>query len=89
MSEQPRDATLDELVLETEIRRFEAETAFHQSNILPLDQAQNLGRFYGLLIRASYPQNVLERIGFVFIGLLCSPKGLRRHLLESFLLCSV
>ncbi|HEU5409415.1 MAG TPA: hypothetical protein VFU57_00210 [Candidatus Acidoferrales bacterium] len=75
MSEELRDATPEELALEAEIQRFEAETAFRQSNILPLDQAQNLGRFYGLLIRASRPRSALERIGFLFIGLLWLGEG--------------
>lgn len=76
MPEEPRDATPEELALEAEIQRFEAAVVFHQSNILPLDQAQNLGRFYGLLIGASRPRSALERTGFVFIGLLWLADGL-------------
>lgn len=51
MSDESRDPTAEELANEESLRRFELEADFHQSNILPLDQAMNEGRFYGLLIR--------------------------------------
>jgi hypothetical protein len=76
MSDEPPDATPEEIALEEEIRRFEAEAAFHQSNILPMDYAMNLGRFYGLLIRASRPRNQIERLGLIFMGISWIASGL-------------
>lgn len=70
MADQPRDATAEELKNEEAVRRFEAEAAFRQSNTLPMDQAMNEGRFYGLLIRGNRPLTSIQRIGFLLIALL-------------------
>ncbi|HEV2615777.1 MAG TPA: hypothetical protein VGU63_04105 [Candidatus Acidoferrales bacterium] len=69
MIEEPVDATPEEIALEEAIQRFEAETLFRQSNVLPMDAAFNMGRFYGLLLRASRPRNGIERVGFLFMGI--------------------
>lgn len=76
MPDQPRDATPEELKSEEALRRFEAEAAFHQSNILPLDQAMNEGRFYGLLIRGNQSVTGVQRIGFLLIAILLVAPGL-------------
>jgi hypothetical protein len=70
MPDETRDATAQDIALEDDIQRFEAEVGFRQSNILPLDYARNLGRFYGLLIRASCPASLLGRAGFLMMGIL-------------------
>jgi len=68
MADEPRDATPEEIAQEQALLHFEAQVAFRQSNILPMDSALNLGMFYGLLIRAKRPRNGIERIGFLFMG---------------------
>lgn len=68
MPDEPRDATAEELANEKGLRRFEAEAAFHQSNILPLDYAMNEGRFYGLLVLGGQPLSITQRIGFLLIA---------------------
>lgn len=74
MPDEPRDATAEELANEEGLRRFEAEAAFHQSNILPLDSAMNEGRFFGLLIRRGQPLTTAQRVGFLLIGtIFCGP----------------
>jgi hypothetical protein len=70
MADETRDATSEEFTLEEAIRRWETEFAFRQSNILPMDSAYNVGRFYGLLIRAARPRNTMERVGFIFFGVM-------------------
>jgi len=70
MTDEPRDATAEEIANEEGLRRFEAEILFRQSNVLPMDSALNVGRFYGLLIRAQRPRNGMERVGFIFMGIL-------------------
>ena len=70
MSDEPPDATPEEISNEEAIKRFEAEAAFRQSNVLPLDSAMNEGRFYGLLIRKGRPLGVAQRLGFFFIGIM-------------------
>jgi len=69
MADEPRDATPEEIAQENALRHFEAQVAFRQSNILPMDSVLNLGMFYGLLIRASRPRNGIERLGFILMGL--------------------
>jgi hypothetical protein len=68
MSDESRDATPEELANEEALRRFEAEAAFHQSNVLPLDNAMNEGRFYGLLVRGGRPLTAVQRLGFLLIA---------------------
>jgi hypothetical protein len=68
MADEPRDATPEEIAQENALRHFEAQVAFRQSNILPMDAALNVGMFYGLLIRAKRPRNGIERAGFFFMG---------------------
>ncbi|MHB8539706.1 MAG: hypothetical protein ACYDCD_02005 [Candidatus Acidiferrales bacterium] len=70
MIDEPADATPDEIANEEGLRRFEAEVLFRQSNVLPMDSAVNVGRFYGLLIRAQRPRNGTERVEFIFMGVL-------------------
>ncbi|MHB8753547.1 MAG: hypothetical protein ACYC92_01115 [Candidatus Acidiferrales bacterium] len=70
MTDEPADATPDEIANEEGLLRFEAEVLFRQSNILPMDSALNVGRFYGLLIRAQRPRNGMERVGFIFMAVL-------------------
>lgn len=76
MSDESRDPTAEELKNEEALRRFETEAAFHQSNILPLDQAMNEGRFYGLLIRGNQSLTGVQRIGFLLIAILLFAPGL-------------
>ncbi len=74
MPDESRDPTAEELANEKGLRRFEAEAAFRQSNVLPLDYAMNEGRFYGLLMRGGRPLTAVQRIGFVLIAImLCVP----------------
>jgi hypothetical protein len=74
MPDEPRDPTAEELASEEDLRRFEAEAALHQSNILPLDQAMNEGRFYGLLMRGGKSLTAVQRIGFLLVAImLCVP----------------
>lgn len=74
MSDESRDPTAEELANEQNLRRFELEADFHQSNILPLDQAMNEGRFYGLLIRGGQPLTPVQRIGLLMIAIIfCGP----------------
>lgn len=68
MPDDPDNATAQEMELELEIRRFETEVVFRQSNVLPLDAAINQGRFYGLIIRAARPKNGIERVGYFLFG---------------------
>ena len=51
-------------------RRFEADAAVRQSNVLPLDAARNEGRFYGKLFRNERPLTGVQRIGFFLVVLL-------------------
>lgn len=76
MTDEPRDATPEEIAEEQALQHFEAQVAFRQSNILPVDAALNLGMFYGLLIRASRPRKGIERLGFIFTGILWVLSGL-------------
>lgn len=69
MADEIRDATPEEVANEEAIKHFEAEAAFRQSNVLPLDSAMNEGRFYGLLVRGGGPLSVVQRIGFALIGI--------------------
>jgi hypothetical protein len=74
MPNESREPTVEELIAEKDLRRFEVEADFHQSNILPLDQAMNEGRFYGLLMRGGKSLTVVQRIGFLLIAvMLCLP----------------
>jgi len=70
MSDEPRDATPEEIAQEQALQHFEAQVVFRQSNILPMDSALNVGMFYGLLIRAKRPRNSIERIEFWVMGIL-------------------
>ena len=76
MPDEPRDATPEEIAQEQALQHFEAQVAFRQSNMLPMDSALNVGMFYGLLIRASRPRNGIERLGFIFMGILWVLSGL-------------
>ncbi|MGC2089235.1 MAG: hypothetical protein WA638_07375 [Candidatus Acidiferrales bacterium] len=74
MPDESLDPTAEELANEKDLRRFEAEAAFRQSNVLPLDYAMNEGRFYGLLMRGGRPLTAVQRIGFLLIAImLCVP----------------
>lgn len=72
MADEIRDATPEEVANEEAIKHFEAEAAFRQSNVLPLESAMNEGRFYGLLVGKSRPLGVAQRLGFLFIGITLS-----------------
>ena len=69
MPDEPADISREEITDEQGIRRLEAEAAFRQSNVLPVDAAMNEGRFYGLLIRRG-PLGGVQRLGFFFVGIM-------------------
>src|SRR5487761_194101 len=70
MADEPRDATPEEIAQENTPRHFEAQAAFRQSNILPMDAALTVGMSYGLLSRAKRPRNGIERSELFFMGIM-------------------
>jgi len=70
MPENPSDATPQDIEEELNRQRFELDVLARQKNVLPLDAARNEGRFYGQLVRGDRSPSAVQRIGFVFIGML-------------------
>ena len=57
---------------EEEVGRLEMERLWQlrQGNVLPLETAWNIGRFYGLVLKGSQPFTRFQRVGILLIGLL-------------------
>ena len=57
---------------EDEVGRLEMERLWQlrQENILPLERAWNLGRFYGLVLKGSQSFTCFQRVGIFMIGFL-------------------
>jgi hypothetical protein len=69
MPKEPSHPTRQEIEqVEETHRRFEADAISCQRNVLPMDEARNVGRFYGQIIRGERPLNAVQRIGCFLLG---------------------
>jgi hypothetical protein len=50
-------------------QEMERDWTLRQENVLPLETAQNEGRFYGRALKGSRPLTGVQRIGILLIGL--------------------